>query len=347
MSERRLDPTTGEWITFATHRQNRVFLPPPDHCPLCPTREGSATLTEIPRPDFDLVVFDNQFPAMQPMPLPAGDGGRAGARDGASDGGSDLLPVRSAHGRCEVIVYSPEHETTLAQAGYRTVRTLVDVWADRYAVLGEEGHAYVLPFENKGEQIGVTLHHPHGQVYAFPDVPPRPLRELTAAARHRSSTGRCVDCDVVGEELERQDRIVVRGRSWIAHVPFWARFPYELRIVPTEHRSCLLDLGADERDDLAEVLVAVLRGLDELFGFSMPYVMGLFGRPTGSSPDAAGWVGDWDDISHLHLMVSPPHRSAEKLKYLAGSELMGGAFMTDVAPERAAASLREAVTRAG
>ncbi len=331
MSERRFDPTTDEWVTFATHRQNRMFLPAANECPLCPPHGNATYRGEIARPEYDIAVFDNRFPSMQPSPPPPDLTGDA------------LLPVEPAVGRCEVVAYSSDHNTTLARAGYDTVRLLVDVWADRYAVLGAEEHAYVLPFENKGEVIGVTLHHPHGQIYAYPQVPPRPLRELSTAARYRRRTGRCVECDVVNAEVRTGDRIVVQGEWWIAHVPFWARFPYEIRITPRSHTPSLTDVDAVARDDLARTLIAVLRGLDQLFGFSMPYVLGLFGRPTGDDPARAGWHGDWNDISHLHLVISPPHRSATKLKYLAGSELMGGSFVTDVAPEQAALTLRNAI----
>lgn len=334
MSERRWDPTTGEWVTFATHRQDRVFLPAAGDCPLCPTPAGAQVRGEVARPAYDVVVFDNRFPAMSPEP-PAPDAVA-----------SALLPVAPAGGRCEVLVYSSDHGATLARAGLGTVRLLVDVWADRYRVLGGEGHAYVLPFENKGEVIGVTLHHPHGQVYAFPQLPPRPARELAAAALHRRRTGRCVECDVVEGELVDGRRLVAVGEHWVAHVPFWARFPYEVRLSPRRHAPSLLEVDGEGRDDLASVLQQVLTGYDALWGTSLPYVLGVFSRPTGGDPAQVGWDGDWDDIAHVHLDICPPGRSPVKLKHLAGAELMGGAFMTDIAPEAAAASLREAVARA-
>lgn len=334
MSERRFDPTLGEWVTFATHRQDRTFLPPAEFCPLCPTKPGSEFPTEIPRADFDIAVFDNRFPSLQPDPP---------APDVAS---TDLYPVEPARGRCEVVVYSADHSTTLAAAGYPTVRLLVDVWADRTAVLGGEGHGYVMPFENKGEVIGVTLHHPHGQIYAYTDVPPRPLRELRAAADHRRRTGRCVECDVAAAETDGGDRVVAADGDWVAYVPFWARFPYEVRLAPRSHRTSLPTLGRAERDGLAATLTAVLRGYDALFGFSLPYVLAVHQRPAAAPPALAGWMGDWDEISHLHLEIDPPHRTETKLKYLAGSELMGGAFMTDAAPEDTAARLRAAVQAA-
>ncbi len=333
MSERRFDPTAREWVTFATHRQDRTFKPPADSCPLCPDPEGKVD-GEIRRPDFDVAVFDNRFPSMRIRPE---------APDVAT---SQLLPVLPGNGRCEVLVYSANHDTTLSAVGYERVRLLVDVWADRYVVLGNEGHAYVLPFENKGEVIGVTLSHPHGQVYAFPEVPPRPLRELASYAAHRKLTGQCLGCEVVAAEVTAGDRVVVLGDYWVAHVPFWARFPYEVRVAPLAHYPSLTAADPAARDDLARVLVDLLTGFDALFGFSLPYVMGLFSAPPHGDPAVAGWQGEWSDISHMHFMFSPPHRSATKLKYLAGSELMGGAFMTDIAPERAAEELRAAVGRA-
>ena len=324
MSERRWDPTAAEWVTFATHRQDRMYKPSSAACPLCPTRDPDEP-TEIPVASYEIAVFDNRFPSMSISP----------PRPDVTS--TDLYPVRPAFGRCEVISYSDRHEATLAELPSRRVRMLVDVWADRYQELGSmESISYVMPFENKGEVIGVTLSHPHGQVYAYPDIPPRPARELRAAREHHAQTGRCVECDVVAAERSGA-RVVVRGDFTIAFVPFWARFPFEVHVVPLAHAPRLADLGPAARDDFADVLHRVIRGYDLLFGFSLPYVMALHARPTDASQD-------WDPISHLHVEFAPPHRAADKLKYLAGSELAGGAFVTDVAPERAASQLRECMT---
>lgn len=328
MSERRYDPTTGEWVTFATHRQDRTYKPPDDLCPLCPTRDPSRP-TEIPREHYEVAVFDNRFASLSTDPPPP------------DLPGTELVPVEPAFGRCEVVVYSDDHHTTLAQAGRERIRLLVDVWADRWAVLGaDRGVSYVLPFENKGEIIGVTLSHPHGQVYAYSDVPPRPLRELRAAQAHRERTGRCVECDVVAAEAADEARVVTRTAGVAAFVPQWARFPYEVHVVPLAHRPSVASLGAAERDEVAEVLAAVLAGYDALFGFSMPYVLGIHSRPTDDAED-------WDPVSHVHWEIAPPYRSADKIKFVAGSEMMGGAYLTDVAPEAAAERMREAVARAG
>ncbi len=340
MSERRYDPTRDEWVTVATHRQERTYQPPAEQCPLCPTRDWNNP-TEIPRTSFEIAVFDNRFPSLTPDPA---------AQDIAA---TELVPVEPAAGRCEVIVYSDRHDTSLAGVGLDRLRLLVDVWADRYEVLGTGTEVrYVLAFENKGDVIGVTLPHPHGQIYGYSDVPPVPLRELRAADDHRRRTGRCVQCDVVAGEVADGRRIVAQRGDIVAFVPAWARFPYEVHIAPLHHRPDLPAVADVERDDVAEVLERLLRGYDALFGFPLPYVMGIHQAPTCAPHELGGRLrltgglerlSSWAPISHLHWEFAPVHRSADKIKYVAGSELMGGAYLADVAPEAAAERLRRAV----
>ena len=321
MTERRRDPVTGEWRTFATHRQNRTFLPPADQCPLCPG------VLEVPFQSFDVAVFDNRFPSLVASPPPP------------SITGVGVYDVAPAAGATEVIVYSDDHTATLATLGVERVRLLVDVWADRYAALGGRDEvAYVFVFENRGESVGVTLHHPHGQVYAYPEVPPLPARELVEARRHLDAHGTCVMCDVVGQELASGVRVVAENEAFVAFVPFAARFPYELHVVAHRHVPSLLDLSDPERDALAALLLEVVGAYDELFGFTLPYVMSMHQAPTSED--------EWQTISHLHIEFTPFHRTESKLKYLAGSELGGGAFLNDVAPEDAAARLRAARVQA-
>lgn len=324
MSERRYDPTHDEWVTFATNRQERTYKPPAAACPLCPTRPGGPE-TEIPREHYEIAVFDNRFPSLTTDP-PAPDGV-----------GTELVPVEPAYGHCEVVVFTDEHEATLASVGVARIRLLVDAWAHRFAALAADPRvAYVLPFENKGEAVGVTLHHPHGQIYAYPEVPPRPAREQRAAAKHRDRTGRCVFCDVVAQETGGP-RVVVEGTHFLAGVPPWARFPYEVDLWSRAHVGTLPELDGPARDDLARVLGRVLAGYDAFFGFRTSYLLGVHSAPVGGSGPEAD-----PDLGHLHLEICPPHRGEGKLKYLAGSETFGGAFLTDVAPEVAGARLRAA-----
>jgi UDPglucose--hexose-1-phosphate uridylyltransferase len=323
MTERRFDPTTCEWVTFATHRQNRTYKPQSDFCPLCPTKVESEP-TEIPFPEFEVVVFDNRFPSFSPNPPQP------------SVAPTELSAVAPASGRCEVVVYSDNHSLTLTDLGVARIRMLVDVWVDRWAILGADPEInYVMPFENKGEIVGTTLSHPHGQIYGYPDIPPVPKRELAAARQRWDHNGTCIYCEVIHEELLEESLVVAKAPGWVAWVPRWARFPYEVRLAPTQHRSSLVELTISEKDGLAELLTEVTRAYDALWGFSLPYIMAFHQRPTDGDPQ-------WDPISHLHIEFSPPHRTKDRLKYLAGSELAGGSFVTDVQPEVAAERLREA-----
>jgi UDPglucose--hexose-1-phosphate uridylyltransferase len=316
----------GEWRMFARHRQDRTFLPPEDHCPLCPTRDPDRP-TEIPLPAFDMVVFENRFPSLVRHP-PEPD-----------VAGSDLYPVEPAAGVNEVVVYSDDHDLALAQMEASRIARLVEVWANRYAELAaRDDVGYVFIFENRGVAVGVTLHHPHGQIYAYPDVPPRPRRELDVAIAHLREHGTCVYCDVVARERGDGVRVVAQNRSFLAFVPFAARYPYEIHVMPHRHAASLLDLTDPERLALGELLREVLSGYDELFGFPMPYVMSMHQAPADE--------GQHQAVSHLHLEFTPPHRTETKLKYLAGSELGAGAFINDTAPEETAARLRAAVERA-
>lgn len=322
-AERRWNPVAAEWTTVATHRQDRTFLPAAEHCPLCPTRDPDHP-TEVPRGSYDFVVFDNRFPSFRQDPpepeTPAGG----------------VYDVEPAHGAAEVVVYSDDHDLKLADMEPERIARLVDVWADRYAELGRRDEvAYVFVFENKGQVIGVTLDHPHGQVYAYPEIPPRPKRELTAALAHFARHGTCVLCDVVAQERVEGVRVVAGNESVVAYVPFAARYPYEVHVVMRRHCASLLEVTRPERLKLAEVLKAVLTAYDRLFGFELPYVMSIHQAPTDD--------GQWQHVSHLHVELTPPHRTADKLKYLAGSELGGGAFVNDTVPEETAAALRRAL----
>jgi UDPglucose--hexose-1-phosphate uridylyltransferase len=208
----------------------------------------------------------------------------------------------------------------------------VRVWTDRFRELGALPFVdYVFEFENKGEAIGVTLHHPHGQVYAYPFTPPRVARELEQSLAHRAKTGRCLLCDIVAEERGDGRRIIAANSSFVAYIPFFARYPYELHIASARHLQALTDMDDDEQHDLAGILKAVLVAFDKLFDLSFPYMMVLHQRPT----DGANY-----DHYHFHIEFYPPLRTATKLKYLAGSETGAGVFINDTLAEEKAAELR-------
>lgn len=319
MSELRWHPLLGEWVATATHRQDRTFLPPKDFCPLDPTKPGGFP-TEIPESTYDIVVFENRFPSLSPNPpVPA-------------IAGTDLYPVRPSEGVCEVVVYTPDHNSTLAQQPVEQIYKLVQVWADRYRDLTVHDFVkYVFIFENKGEAIGVTLHHPHGQIYAYPFVPPRVERELAQAKQHFESTGRHLFDDILADEHRDGRRIVTENNSFAAYIPFFARYPYELHITAKRNVQDLTQFSVSEQKDLAEILKSVLAAFDKLFDVSFPYIMVLHGQPS-----------DHADYSYyrFHIEFYPPLRTATKLKYLAGSESGAGMFINDTLPEEKAAELR-------
>jgi UDPglucose--hexose-1-phosphate uridylyltransferase len=324
--ELRYNPLLGEQVIVSTGRQERTFLPPDEQCPLCPTRADAAAATEIPATSFEIAVFENRFPSFRPDAPPAGND-------------SSLERRARAEGVCEVVVYTADHEASLGSLSGAQVRRLVDVWAERYGELSaREDVRYVFAFENRGKEIGVTLTHPHGQIYAFPFVPPRVQQEQAAALIHERANGTCLLCDLVAQEVAHGRRIVAEAPGFVAFVPFAARLPYEVHVVATAHRESLIDLRDSERDGLGAILRDVQRTYDALWGFPMPYTMSMHQR----AADGVSRPGE-----HLHVEFAPPHRTRDKLKYLAGVETGAGAFINDTSPEEKAAELREARTRAG
>jgi UDPglucose--hexose-1-phosphate uridylyltransferase len=323
MSELRWNPLLGEWTVTATHRQDRTFFPPPGYCPLCPTVAGGFP-TEVPAEDYDIVVFENKFPSLQTNPPEP------------AIAGTDLYPVRAAQGVCEVVVYTPEHNSSLAQQPLAQIYKLLQVWRDRFEELNNHDFVeYVFIFENKGEAVGVTLPHPHGQIYAYPFIPPRLLRKVKQCREHREKTGVNLMAGML--EDERRDgrrRIVAENESFTALIPFFARYPYELHIYPNQHAEALTDFSPKQLQDLAVILKQVLTAFDKLFDVSFPYIMAMNNRPS----DGADY-GFFD----FHIEFYPPMRTATKLKFLAGSEAGAGLFINDTLPEDKAAELRKLV----
>ena len=317
MSERRWNPQLQQWVIVATHRQDRTFKPPTEFCPLCPTKPD-AFPTEIPADDYEIVVFENKFPSLR-TPAPA-----------IEVPGTELYPVAPAEGVCEVVCYSPHHNRTLADEPVEHVRNLIQVWTDRWQELGQRDDIdYVFIFENRGEAVGVTLHHPHGQIYGFSYIPPVLEKELAAAKDHHTKHERCLYCDILAEETTG-GRVIAQNSGFTAFVPFFARFPYEVHLYANRHVGSLADLHESEQLQLAQVLKQVITAYDELFGFVLPYIMVLHQRPTN---------GDYPEY-HFHFEFYPFHRAENKLKYLAGVESGAGTFITDMSPEEQARRLR-------
>lgn len=313
----RLDVLTGDWISVAAARQNRVFLPPADLDPLAPQSPDNPS--EVPS-RYDVAVFENRSPSFGPELAPPG------AEVPSALG---LGVTHPSYGRCEVVCFSPDTTGSLATQTVSRVRTVIEAWADRTAALSAlPGIAQVFPFENRGEAIGVTLHHPHGQIYAYPYITPRTQRTLAAAAQVGADLfQRVLDFERAGE------RIVLAGEHWTAFVPFAARWPLELHLLPHRHVADFTQTTDAERDELAEVYRRLLQGVDALYGDPTPYIAAWHQAPVGVGRDSL----------RLHLELTSPRRAPDRLKYLAGSESAMGAWIGDVPPEQAAERMRKAV----
>jgi len=305
VSELRFNELRGEEVAYAIHRQERTFLPTREHCPLCPTRPGGPA-TEIPAESFEIVVFENRFPAFE-----------------------------EPHGAAEVVVYTDDHDLSLGSLPASRAEALMWVWRQRYEELGaREEIDYVYVFENRGVEVGVTLHHPHGQIYGYPFLPPVPALELAADAR----LGGCAVCRLNEAELTDGRRVLDEDESILTYVPRSARWPYEVHVCLREHRPSLSQCEPHELKALAGALQRLVRAFDALFSRPFPYVMALHQEPTRSRARLGG---------HLHAEFYPPLRTADKLKYPAGSEQGAGTFISDVLPEESAEHLRAALGRAG
>ena len=338
----RWDPLVGEWVVIAAQRQDRTFLPPPEACPLDPSAPGRPT--EIPAPDYDVVVFENRFPSLR---------GPGQSYDELAEPG--LMAVRPASGRCEVVCFTADHNSSFARLSPARVATVLEAWIDRSTELGAmPGIGEVYCFENRGEEIGVTLSHPHGQIYAFPFVTPRMRRMLESARQHAAGTGGNLFDDMVAAEVADGARIVTRNEEWIAFVPAAARWPYEVMIFPARRVPDLAALDEPARDGFCGLYLDVLGRLDALFDAPMPYIAAWHQAPVrgeGGGGRGEGGRGR-EDVGTgggpgrhefgLHLQVLSVRRAPGKLKYLAGTESGTGAWSNDIMPETAAQRLREA-----
>lgn len=314
----RWHPLRGEWIIYAGARQDRTFLPPADWNPLAPTADP-ARPSEVPAGAWRVAVFENRFPALlgsAPAPMPPLP--------------QDVVSAPSG-GRCEVVVYTQDPSSSLAALPVEHVDLVLAVWAERTAALGARPDvAYVFPFENRGVEVGVTLQHPHGQIYAYPFVPPVIDRELSVQRSYHAHHQRGPLTQLIADEVAEGVRMLHAGEHAVAFVPACARWAYEIWIAPRRPVATLAELADGERRSLAVALSVALRKLDGLWQRPMPYVLTVHQAPgRGDHPGA-----------HAHLEVYPWLRMPDRLKYLAGSEVGAGAFTADTLPEAKAAELR-------
>nr|WP_242025821.1 galactose-1-phosphate uridylyltransferase [Leptolyngbya sp. FACHB-36] len=312
----RWHPLRGEWVAYASHRQGRTFMPPPEYNPLAATKDPQFP-TELPQGQYDIAVFDNRFPSLTVQ---------------AHDPPSLIVDTLPANGACEVVVFTQDPSASLGSLPIDHLNLLLHVWGDRSRILGSHPQIqYVLPFENKGVEVGVTLHHPHGQIYAYPFVPPVPARMLQQQHEYYQQRQRGLLQDLIQQEISDNQRILYRDEWAISFVPICARYPYEVWVAPIEPVATLMDLTNEQRWSLAKALKTVTLKYDGLWKRPFPYLMAWFQAPIDGQPHPE---------FHLHAEFYPPYRTPDKLKYLAGTELAAGMFANDALPEEKAKELQ-------
>lgn len=316
MAELRWHPLLKTWVIISSHRQDRPHLES-GTCPFCP---GSGRVPD----DYEIYAYDNDFPSLMldpPEPDVPGD---------------ELIPVRPAFGKCEVTLYSPRHDVTLPELPLDHVTRLVNHWEGRYRELGAiKGIDYVFIFENRGEAVGVTMLHPHGQIYAYPYIPLRVQTELGSCEEHMRREGSCLICDLLDREWADASRMVYQRGGFSAYIPSFAEYPYQVYIVSDTHLGTLSDMDAGQKEGLASALKCITGAYDSLFGVPFPYMMCLYQDPTDG--------GEYP-YHHFHIKFFTPMRDRDKLKFNASSETGAWATINDTSPEDKAAELRKRVT---
>ncbi|MEK9520342.1 galactose-1-phosphate uridylyltransferase [Streptomyces venezuelae] len=304
-TELRRDPLLGDLVAVASHRQGRTYHPPVGECPLCPSGDGRQS--EIPAPDYEVVVFENRFPTLA-----------------------------GASGRCEVVCFTADHDASFADLTPERAALVLDAWTDRTTELAARpGVEQVYCFENRGAEIGVTLAHPHGQIYAYPVATPRTALMQRQAAEHRARTGGNLFDDVLARERADAERIVLETAHWTAFVPYAAHWPYEVHLYPNRRVPDLRALDAEARTEFPQIYLELLRRFDRIFGPEEPPT------PYISAWHQAPFTGADREEFALHLELFTVRRTSGRLKYLAGTESGMSAFSNDVPPEAAARRLRE------
>lgn len=319
MAELRYHPLTKDWVMIASHRQGRPQMPK-NWCPFCP---GSGKVPE----DYDVLKYDNDFPALSQNP-PQPD-----------DVETELYKTAPAYGKCEVILYSPGHTTTVPELSDRHMEKLVNLWCERFQELSkDEKIKYVYIFENRGEAVGVTMPHPHGQIYGYSFVPKKLQLELESAKEHRGKTGKCLFCDMLDNEVKAKVRVIFSNEHFTVFLPFFTEYPYGVYIFSNRHVSNITQLTAQERRSLAVTIKDTVGMLDSLFGYKFPYMMCMHNAPVNIGEDVS-------EDYHFHIEFFPPMRSADKIKFNASSETGAWAHCNPTCPEQTSEELRQAYAR--
>jgi UDPglucose--hexose-1-phosphate uridylyltransferase len=319
MAELRYNPITRDWLMVASSRQGRPQMPA-DWCPFCP---GSG---KVPDKGFDVLRYPNDFPAMSLIP-PVPD-----------DVAGGLFTAQPAYGRCEVLLYSDRHNARLADLTDGNVRSLARMWREVYTDFAADSKIkYAFIFENRGECVGVTMPHPHGQAYGYPFVPRVIRDELAGAKEHHHKTGKCLFCDLLAQELADGRRVIFENEYFALYTPFFAQTAYCTHITAKRHVSNIAQMADAELDALGEIVRDTSAMYDALFDMPFPYMMCMHNAPTDSESD---------EFYHFHIEFIPPMRAANKQQFFASSETGAGAWCNPTCPEEKAAELRSAWNKA-
>lgn len=315
MAELRYHPLIDDWIMIASHRQNRPQMPR-DWCPFCP---GSGKVPE----QYDVLKYDNDFPALSQNPPEP---------DEVAD---EFFRTEKAYGKCEVILYSPDHHASLSELPQSHLEKLTDLWIERFLELsGDPLIKYIFIFENRGDVVGVTMPHPHGQIYGYGFIPKKIRLELDSARKHREKTGGCLFCDLLSQEQKDGRRIIFENEHFTVFLPFFSEYPYGVYIFPKRHFAVISEMSAAEKSAFSEALRQTTGMLDCLFDMRFPYMMCMHNAPVNLAEDSSHY--------HFHVEFFPPMRSGDKIKYNASSETGVWAHCNPTAPEEKAVELRAA-----
>lgn len=317
MAELRYNPLLRDWTMVSAKRQNRPNLPKTS-CPFCP---GSGKVPD----DYDVYLYENDFPVLSDNP-PVPD----------SVGGG-LYQTKKAYGKCHVVLYSPDHHASLPDLPDAHMGKLVDLWIKSYAELSEDpNHEYVMIFENKGEEVGATIPHPHGQIYAYSFVPLKVKAELESCMDYYGKNGRNLFDDMISEEKSFGERMIAENDNFIAFIPFFTDYPFGVYIVSKANLTEMTGFSDNQKKEFADILQTVVGGMNHLYDRPFPYMMVMHQSPVKEK--------NTQDYYRFHVEFYPPLRDSDKIKFNASSETGGWASANPRKVEETAQQLRDAVS---
>jgi UDPglucose--hexose-1-phosphate uridylyltransferase len=321
MPELRWNPLLDTYTMVATNRQHRPHLPK-DYCPFCPSHNNKL-------PKFDVLAYENDFPALSLTPQ----------KNFVNKSKQHIFKSKPAVGKCEVILYSPKHDTQLYQLSDKHLLSLVELWSERFSTLAKDKRIkYIFEFENRGEEVGVTIHHPHGQLYAYPFIPSKIREELNNCKTHFKKTGKNLFADLNAAEKKYKKRLIFENKNFVAYIPYFTDYPFGVFVVSKNLKGNIAQFSLQEKKDLAEVLKKLTRAFDKIYNRLFPYMMCMHQTPVNEKKYA-----DAENYYAFHIEFYPPLRASDKIKWYAGSEMGAGAAANPLDVDECAKILRSKI----